>query len=704
MPYEGIHACPKGCVLFRGDLEEAKTCPKCDASRFVLVEGSDGSMKQSKVPEKVVRHLPFLPRLQRLYMTEESAKQMTWHKNGKRYHPDKMVHPADGDAWKHFDNMNPVKAMEARNVRVALATDGFNPFGMMVAPYTCWPVFVIPLNLPPGVMFEPKNVLLTLIIPGHPGDNMGVFMQPVWDELELAWEEGGTHRVVCSREVPLPDMQGRCDVHLAGQTSWKIVSGAGQARHINGIQGLLIKEYYPGLVNVNGEMKVPTKWSHFYLVEEGGETIAAKIKREFWDFFTCEEGKAAQAARVQEAVCKDRLKDLYHEARIQAIRDFHANVLGENIKKPQIRQRMNSREADLTQAQYEQVCPSWCDNHRECWTEIVRMWRTDEAYARRADRQGRRAQMRGVSHHQGNQPLPQFATRWTQTHGGQEINEYTAYLLSHKGKATDPNNVYNPEDGPDAYTNPTAYEKATEYTVAARQRYGETFDPTAEPLDTDLLQRLGPGKQHGRYYMAHSALDPSQVPTLTQVRSTPTSSSDIPVAPRRQSASQAQMEAKMEERIATLHAQMMAQQMAYQQSLQQHYNTQMQNMASFFQSMQTPGASTPPPLPMFAPPPPPSEFFPVPALVAPGGTPVQSTGSNPSPGGPGHQMMSYPPPAPYPPYPPPRGPPPTYSWPPVRGGWQYAQAPQFGPRGFPWANPGGSGGGADDETGDGATS
>ncbi|XP_066338485.1 uncharacterized protein [Miscanthus floridulus] len=365
---------------------------------------------------------------------------------------------------------------------------------------------------------------------------------------------------------------------------------------------------------------------------------------------------------------------------------------------------MNSREADLTQAQYEQVCPSWCDNHRECWTEIVRMWRTDEAYARRADRQGRRAQMRGVSHHQGNQPLPQFATRWTQTHGGQEINEYTAYLLSHKGKATDPNNVYNPEDGPDAYTNPTAYEKATEYTVAARQRYGETFDPTAEPLDTDLLQRLGPGKQHGRYYMAHSALDPSQVPTLTQVRSTPTSSSDIPVAPRRQSASQAQMEAKMEERIATLHAQMMAQQMAYQQSLQQHYNTQMQNMASFFQSMQTPGASTPPPLPMFAPPPPPSEFFPVPALVAPGGTPVQSTGSNPSPGGPGHQMMSYPPPAPYPPYPPPRGPPPTYSWPPVRGGWQYAQAPQFGPRGFPWANPGGSGGGADDETGDGATS
>ena len=36
-------------------------------------------------------------------MTEESAKQMTWHKNGKRYNPDKMVHTSDGEAWKHFD-------------------------------------------------------------------------------------------------------------------------------------------------------------------------------------------------------------------------------------------------------------------------------------------------------------------------------------------------------------------------------------------------------------------------------------------------------------------------------------------------------------------------------------------------------------------------------------------------------------------------
>jgi hypothetical protein len=116
MPYEAIHACKNGCVLFRGDHETATHCPKCKASRYVEIECSDGSKKQSKILELVIRHLPATSRIQRLYMTEESAKRMTWHKKGKRY-SDKMQHPADGDAWKHFDEMNPKKAAEAQNVR-----------------------------------------------------------------------------------------------------------------------------------------------------------------------------------------------------------------------------------------------------------------------------------------------------------------------------------------------------------------------------------------------------------------------------------------------------------------------------------------------------------------------------------------------------------------------------------------------------------
>jgi hypothetical protein len=92
-------------------------------------------------------------------MTEESAKQITWHKNGKRYNPDKMVHASDGETWKHFDAIHREKAEEARNVRVALATDGFNPYGMSAAPYTCWHMFVIPNNLPSVCAFKGRTYL-----------------------------------------------------------------------------------------------------------------------------------------------------------------------------------------------------------------------------------------------------------------------------------------------------------------------------------------------------------------------------------------------------------------------------------------------------------------------------------------------------------------------------------------------------------------
>jgi len=190
MPYEQIHACKNGCVLFRKEHENENYCPKCKSSRFVEVESGDGSKRQLTIPVKILRYLPFIPRIQRLYMTEDSAKQMTWHKNGRRYNPDNMVHPSDGESWRTFDDIHHQKALEARNVRVAFATDGFNPYGMGSSPYTCWPMFVIPLNLPPGVLFQRQNIFLSLIIPEHPGNNMSVFMEPLVDELEHAWNEG----------------------------------------------------------------------------------------------------------------------------------------------------------------------------------------------------------------------------------------------------------------------------------------------------------------------------------------------------------------------------------------------------------------------------------------------------------------------------------------------------------------------------------
>jgi hypothetical protein len=68
----------------------------------------DGASVTIKVMVKQLRYMPITPRLKRLYLSKEIAKQMRWHKEEKRdiEDPDIMSHPADIEAWEvldHFD-------------------------------------------------------------------------------------------------------------------------------------------------------------------------------------------------------------------------------------------------------------------------------------------------------------------------------------------------------------------------------------------------------------------------------------------------------------------------------------------------------------------------------------------------------------------------------------------------------------------------
>lgn len=162
MPYEKIHACEKGCALFRLDYADLNYCPICKSSRYVVVDNGMGEKTQTKIPVSVLRYMPIVPRLQRLFMVEETARQMTWHKTGKRTELDAdgnlmIVHTSDGVAWKKFDELHGDKAADPRHPRVGISTDGFSVFGMTAAQYSCWPVFVFPLNLPPWTDYAKKE-------------------------------------------------------------------------------------------------------------------------------------------------------------------------------------------------------------------------------------------------------------------------------------------------------------------------------------------------------------------------------------------------------------------------------------------------------------------------------------------------------------------------------------------------------------------
>ena len=120
-------------------------------------------------------------------MQPEFAKHMRWHMEGNRENPGMMVHPADSESWKSFtvDGF----ASDPRNVKLVKSSDGFNPFNFGLTQYSCWPVFLAPLNLPPALSLKTQNIFLSMVIPGPkgPGKNFNVYMEPLFDELKEAW-------------------------------------------------------------------------------------------------------------------------------------------------------------------------------------------------------------------------------------------------------------------------------------------------------------------------------------------------------------------------------------------------------------------------------------------------------------------------------------------------------------------------------------
>nr|GEW38634.1 hypothetical protein [Tanacetum cinerariifolium] len=135
--YESIHACVNDCFLFRADNnKDVHFCPVCKTSRW-----KDSNTSGKKVPKKVLRYFLIIPRLQSLYKSSHTTKEMTWHATGKCTKP-------------------------------GLAADGFNPFGNLSQAYSMWPV-----------CRKESSFMLTLLSPDSksPGKDINVYLRPLID-------------------------------------------------------------------------------------------------------------------------------------------------------------------------------------------------------------------------------------------------------------------------------------------------------------------------------------------------------------------------------------------------------------------------------------------------------------------------------------------------------------------------------------------
>ncbi|XP_074290266.1 uncharacterized protein LOC141616998 [Silene latifolia] len=170
--YIKIEACENDCMLFWKEHVNLEKCSICEK-------------KRDRSSPKVLRYFPIIPRLQRLFMSSKTSVDMRWHLERRK--DDRVLrHPADSEAWKHFDKLYPSFAEESRNVRLGLASDGFNPFGGLRSDYSIWPVVIVVYNLPPWMCMKQPYSILSLLIPGKsaPGNNIDVYLAPLIEELQ----------------------------------------------------------------------------------------------------------------------------------------------------------------------------------------------------------------------------------------------------------------------------------------------------------------------------------------------------------------------------------------------------------------------------------------------------------------------------------------------------------------------------------------
>lgn len=189
MGYQRIHACVNDCCLFRNKYKKLDKCPKCKAPRW-KTNMQTGAVKKG-VPQKILRYFPVIPRLKRMFRSEQMAKDLRWHFNNKST-DGKLRHPVDSVTWYQMDDKYPSFAAEERNMRLGLSTDGFNPFNMKNTNYSCWPVLLVNYNLPPHLCMRKDNIMLSLLIPGpqQPGNSLDIYLEPLIDDLNQLWMKG----------------------------------------------------------------------------------------------------------------------------------------------------------------------------------------------------------------------------------------------------------------------------------------------------------------------------------------------------------------------------------------------------------------------------------------------------------------------------------------------------------------------------------
>jgi hypothetical protein len=113
--------------------------------------------RRKGVSKKVVCYFPIIPHL-KCWFAKKESKLLWWHKDKYKQDAGMIRHYADVTQWQNIDLWNPEFAIDPRNIRIAMSTDGMNPF-MNSSTHSTWPIVLTILNQGAND-FEPSSLVV----------------------------------------------------------------------------------------------------------------------------------------------------------------------------------------------------------------------------------------------------------------------------------------------------------------------------------------------------------------------------------------------------------------------------------------------------------------------------------------------------------------------------------------------------------------
>ncbi|KAK1626196.1 hypothetical protein QYE76_000511 [Lolium multiflorum] len=276
-------------------------------------------------------------------------------------------------------------------------------------------------------------------------------------------------------------------------------------RGYSNILGGLLRWYFPGIVNLpTGGCDVAWRWAHYSLAEDplGRGTAADLVVAKFWKYFKRAEGKENACDDVLHQLARKRVTGMHYEARVQCVRDWHADRFVHMTKE-------DARDTLMQPWQYLQNPPQYVGNDERCFLAMVMWWTCPQYLKKHEEGKKKRAEMRGGSHIQGSIPISLHLQK--EEGRGAKPNVFAVLKKMKQRKTPDP------ETG-SMWVNPQSETQCTSYVSKFKQKYGEDANPEAEDFDPEVAVLAGEGLKHGRLWFGDGRVDPAKVPSLRQIR------------------------------------------------------------------------------------------------------------------------------------------------------------------------------------------